>query len=138
MQDVEERRYALDQKVAHVEQNQAVLEVKLSEVKSIVERLELNYTAHVSHDDKELDQVRSQLTTLDRDVVLQRAEISFIKTTMSLIQSSIHELKSTVLEVNKAVNALDKKMVRMTGMISAGIGILMLIKDPILKALGLG
>lgn len=138
MPDLEERRYALDQKVAHVEQNQAVLEVRLSEVKSIVERLELSYNQHVGHDNKEMDQVRNQLTLLDRDVVTQRAEITFIKTTMSLIQTSIIELKGTVQEVNKAVIALDKKMVKLTAGISVALGVVMLIKDPILTALGIG
>lgn len=138
---LEERRYALDQKVAHVEQNQAVLEARLDEVKAIVTRLESNYTGHVNKDDKDMEAVRSELRTLDKDVSLQRNDINNVKVMLLNIEKAFKELQesvnSSVAQIKTSVDTLDKKLVRITAYGAGALAVVMIIKDPILRALGL-
>lgn len=127
---LEGKNYELALRVAGVEKSQAVIESRLSDVWKSVERMEHNYSAHAQSDEDQLAKIKDQLIGLDREVIVQKSEINFIKATMVTIQESLSTLTTKMGD-------LEKKIVKITAGGGALLSALILFKDVLLKAFGL-
>lgn len=119
----------IEQRVNSVERKVDVIDSKVTDLKETSERMRSDYHHHTVVDESQFTKIQSSIAALDKDLVVQKQEISFLKVAVS-------EVKATLTVMSKDIADLRTIVVRY----SAGGGVLlaalMLFKDPILKALG--
>jgi prefoldin subunit 5 len=132
-----ERRFALDARVTNIEKELAVIENKLEALKQHAIQIEKDAEEHDKFDHEQFVEIRSQLVSLDRDVLVQKSEISFIKATMIAIQDSIKKLtdhvETNVSTMKEQINELRTTLVRITAWGGGVFAVLMILKEVIMK-----
>ena len=132
-----ERRFALDARVTNIEKELAVIENKLEGLKQQATEMEKDAEAHDKFDHEQFVDLKSQLVSLDRDVLVQKSEISFIKATMLAIQESIKKLTDhvelNVTTMKEQINDLRTTLVRITAWGGGVFAVLMILKEVIMK-----
>lgn len=121
----------IQDRVAMLERRQDVMETKLDDIKSLVLALRETDAAHYMEGVREIQEVKREIGVMEIDLTTQRMELASLK-------SGMLELKTSMDKVATIVTSLDRKLVKISSYMGFGVALFMIIKEPILKAIGLG